>query len=158
MSTSSMPKLSTVTLGRGYTSTFVRPAAASSPICAGPRTVRGRTAMSPGWISAPGLRTNSPLATGRCGVTRLVPRSLHSSGNTASASVGSGAPVATRTAWRGCRRNGFWEPAGTSPTTGRARSALVRGRESRSGSPSSSAWRGFTRRPADPPTSTARTA
>ena len=129
-----------------------------------PRAPRNRCACSP-------VRRFA-WPPGRCGVTRLRPRSVHSSGSTASASVGSGAPVATRTAWRGCRRSGFCDPAGTSPTTGRARSRATGGSagasESAPSVPSSpsgpsgpslvASRRSGRRNPAEPPTSTARTA
>ncbi len=81
--------------------------------------VPARTATSPGWTSSPVRRTYAPDRTPRSTVTRDSPPSVHRSGSTASASVGIGAPVCTRAAWRGCRRLGVRAPASIEPITGR---------------------------------------
>ena len=51
-------------------------------------------------------------------VTAAMPRSVHSSGTTASAPTGTGAPVMIRTHRPGCTVYVACEPAATSPTTG----------------------------------------
>jgi hypothetical protein len=117
-STSSSPTEITDTRGRGWTSTLSRPAAASSATCAAPITASRRTATSPGWTSSPTRRTNDADGTPRCTRKRALPPSVNPTGTTASASVGSGAPAATRTACPGCSRSGWRDPAGISPTTG----------------------------------------
>ena len=57
-------------------------------------------------------RTCWPATAGRCIETRAVPRSVSSSGTTASAPIGSGAPDAIRTAVPGTSRSGPPCPAG----------------------------------------------
>ena len=67
----------------------------------------------------PTRRTNAADGTPRVTVSLAAPPSVWPTGTTASASVGSGAPAATtRTACPGCRRSGWRDPAGISPTTG----------------------------------------
>lgn len=97
-STNSSPSEMTVSRGRGCTSTLSRPTAASSPTCAAPMNAPDRTATSPGCTSSPVRRTYCPDRTD-CSIRTLAPPSgcAPDSGTTASAMVGSGAPVSTYT-------------------------------------------------------------
>ncbi len=134
--TSSLPVDRTTTRGRGRTRTVPRPMAASRAICGGPRTVPAARARSPACTSLPRARTCARASAARCTRTSPpacsgaalagvipaaapppVPPSVHSTGTTASAPGGSGAPVMIRAASPGPTVGSSPLPAATSPTT-----------------------------------------
>ena len=102
-STSSLPVEMITTRGRGRTFTRSRPTAASSPICPGPSrvpTVEDQLA-GPHVLAARGGCTD-PAVGARVMVTAAMPWSVHSTGTTASAPAGMGAPVMIRVESPGC--------------------------------------------------------
>ncbi len=131
-STSSLPVESTTTRGRGRTRTVPRPIAASSPSWVGPSSVPAVRTSSPALMSLPRRRMWAPSATGRrtrtssfstgapmLSAARPVPEppSVHSTGATASAPGGMGAPVMIRAAWPGPTLGRSPAPAAMSPIT-----------------------------------------
>src|SRR5579875_2688358 len=116
-STSSLPVDRTMTRGRGRTVTRSRPSAASKPSCCGPRAAPAPSAGAPAATSSPARRTHSPVRAGRWIATRASPRSVSSSGMTASAPAGIGAPVMIRIASPGPIPERAFAPAATSPIT-----------------------------------------
>ncbi len=117
-STSSAPVDSTTTRGRGWARTVRRPTPARMPSWGGPITVPAASTRSPARTSSPDLRMALPGGAGRLIDTLTVPPSVHSTGTTASAPPGTGAPVMMRvTVPRSTTRDAV-SPAGTSTVTG----------------------------------------
>ena len=108
----------TTTRGRGCTSTRSWPTAASRAICCGPSVAPGPSASAPAARSSPARRTHSPVRTLVRIATRATPPSVSSSGTTASAPGGIGAPVMIRMHRPGPMPDTERVPATTSPTTG----------------------------------------
>ncbi len=130
--TSSLPVESTTTRGRGRTFTVARPIAASRPSWVGPSRVPASSTRAPAAMSLPRRRMWAASATGRRTRTSSsstgaviasaarpvpVPPSVHSTGATASAPGGIGAPVMIRAAWPGPTLGSTPAPAAMSPTT-----------------------------------------
>ena len=101
-STSSLPVEMMTTRGRGRTTTRSRPTAASRPSCPGPSRVPASSTVCPVLTSSPWRRTALPGFGVWVMVTLAMPPSVHSSGTTASAPGGTGAPVMIRTDMPGC--------------------------------------------------------
>ncbi len=132
--TSSLPVDSTTTRGRGRTFTVARPIAASRPSWVGPSRVPASRTFEPAATSLPRRRMCAPSVTGRRTRTSSsgtgaviaaaatpvpVPPSVHSTGATARAPGGRGAPVMIRAAWPGPTLGSSPAPAAMSPTTER---------------------------------------
>ncbi len=117
---SSFPVENTATCGRGRASTATWPAAASSPSGAGPSLLPAASSGSPGTASPPARRIAAPGVTAALIATRAVPPSVSSTGTTASAPAGSGAPVVIRRQLPGASSCSRVSPAVTSPVTGRS--------------------------------------
>ena len=123
---SSLPVEITATRTCERTGTESSPAAASAARWRGagrrPEGSRG----SPAARSEPASRTNSPASGFRVNVTVASWTVACSTGTTASASSGIGAPVMTRTAWPGSSGAGVPGAAGISPRSGRLRGVRAR--------------------------------
>ncbi len=116
--TSSEPVERIRTCGRRCTVTLLAPIAAIRAMAAGSTTAPARSTTDPRDTSSPCGRMFADGAGRREIVTVCSPPSVHSTGTTASAPAGTGAPVITRTAAPGTTA-GATVPAPTSPVTGR---------------------------------------
>ena len=121
--TSSDPMAITATRGRRYVGTSVMPQLARKPTPAVPTTSPRPTTTSPARASSPASRTFARTSAGARNATRLpgLPSpdtaSTTSYFTTASASVGSGAPVMMRTHWPAPMTPSNTSPAATSAMT-----------------------------------------
>src|SRR5205823_5076639 len=94
--TISSPVLSTATDGRPYTRTLAAPTAAATAIWAGPSNVPIGNTTAPAFLTDPRGASASPVLTLRSTVTLSAEsRRVSSTGTTASAPEGTGAPVIT---------------------------------------------------------------
>src|SRR5829696_4500398 len=114
-STSSSPVDTTITCGRGWTGTTLRPTEASIPTAAGSST-RPRSSTTVPWrTSSPASRTNRRGPGSRRTSTVSPSVAVCSTGTTVSAPGGTAPPVMIRTASPGCTVGSRPVPANTSP-------------------------------------------